>query len=126
MTEFDKNTMDEAWRTLAESGGVLPRSGRYPWGSGNLYGRRFAPNPTPFMFEPNNMDFWETELSDLIHETKSIIFQDVDTSDYQIRGEGVRLRMPMRWLVTLESEELVARIIAGIKVSLANRERLNY
>lgn len=118
--------MDEAWKTLAESGGVLPRSGRYPWGSGNLYGRHLAPNPTPFVFEPNKMDFWEGELSHLIHETKSLIFQDVKTSDYQIRGEGVRLCMPLRWLITLESEELVDRIIAGIKVSLARRDELGY
>src|SRR4051812_26569877 len=84
---------------------------------GRLYGRPLHPNPTPFVFEPNNMDFWEGELSHLIRETKSLIFQDFETSDYQIRGEGVRLRMPMRWLVTFESEELVARIITGIKVS---------
>lgn len=78
------------------------------------------------MFEPNNMDFWETELADLITKTKSIIFQDVNTNDYQIRGEGVRLRMPMRWIAALSSEDLVARLIAGIKVSLAHREHLNY
>jgi hypothetical protein len=99
---------------------------RSPWNSGALQGRPLAANPTPFMFQPNNMDFWEIELSDLIVKTKSLIFQDVTTNDYQVVGEGVHLRMPMRWIAGLSSEDLVARLIAGIKVSLAHREHLNY
>lgn len=120
---------DNRYKTGLNYGDIYinPRnSGRHPWGSGHLQAAPLRPNPSPFMFQPNNMDFWEGELSHLIHETKSMIFQDVETSDYQIRGEGVRLCIPMRWLVTLESEELVARIIAGIKVSLIHREHLNY
>lgn len=104
----------------------MHESGRYPWGSGYLRGRHLMPNPTPFTFEPDNMDFWEIELQSLMKKYSIIIFQDGVTGDYEVRGEGVRLRIPMRWLVTIESQGLVYRIISGIHVSRAYRDQLGY